>query len=258
MKSGVQYGYYEPVINDEDFIFGDGKLGDAPINPGGHWARYLPPIEDQDSNGFETYCCVTEATLNCIETLINFEYGMTTNFSDRFLATVSGTGHFKGNNPGTVAETLRVKGCPHETAWSFKAPDFNTFYTDPPKEIKTLAIATFAEYDYGHSWVKNPTPESMKAALEYSPLSLGVAAWYQNADNRFYRPTGIDSNHCIEVYDYVDGQEWWVFDSYANEHKKLEWDFTFSTGKRHTIHRQTATTTQAQSAWRRFLSFFGL
>lgn len=253
----MNYGYQAPVINDEDYIFGDGRLGDAPINPGGHWAPYLPTLEDQDANGFEPYCCVTEATLNCVETLIKFEYGTEENFSDRFLATVSGTGYFKGNNPGTVAEALRLKGCPHEAAWPFKAPDYNSFYQDPPRSVKQLAAATFAEYAYGHSWVKNPTPETIKAALEYSPLALGVAAWYQHGnDDLFYRPVGAQSNHCVMIYDYVDGQYWWAFDSYASEHKKLEWGFGFDTGKRHTLRRQIVGTPETNSWWQRFLSYF--
>ena len=89
-----QYGFIsEP--KGTDFIFGAGKIPEVVLQPNGDWTDFLTTKEFQAPYNFETYACVTFTILNCIEILIKRQYGIEKNYSDRFLAIVSGT-----KNPG--------------------------------------------------------------------------------------------------------------------------------------------------------------
>lgn len=252
--NGENHGFQIAQLKNGDYVFGDQKLGDAPINPTGQWDAWLPPDNIQNRDGFEPFCCVSEATLNCVKTLINQEYPNTDDsFAVRFLASISGTYAKEGNDPNTVAEALRKNGCPDETVWPFAVSDLATFYETIPDTVKTDAIAVFAEYAFGHSWLANTIPQTMMAALTYSPLAVGVYAWQQDATGLYISPPGAVPEHCVMVYGYEENVAWHIFDSYDPTHKRLAWDFTFYGAKRFTLHKQLATTPQAQSAWQRFL-----
>ncbi len=253
-------GFRLPVIQDSDFVFGDGKLGDRPLT-NGDWTFYLPPDNLQSRDGFEPYDCVTQATLGCVEILLRKEYGDSTTWSRRFLATISGTKPLKGNDPGTVAENLRKHGCCYETDWPFAAPDFDTFYQDPPQRVKEKAAAEFAQYAFGHSWVGTgrPTAQQMMDALTYSPLVGGVYAWTQDPTTGYYiRPPGAVSEHAVVTYGFEKGQYWKIFDSYDQTRKKLAWDFGFDACKRFTLNRQITGTPATNTFWQKFLTYFGL
>ncbi len=236
-----------------EYIHGDGRLGDSPLLPSGDWSLYLPPANLQNRDGFEPFCCVTEATLGCVEILGRFLYGDNTRWSRRFLAAASGTGSKQGNDPSTVAETLRHLGCVSEDDYPFNVPTLTEFYKPLSPELRTLAISEFAKYVYGHSWV-NPNPMDMMNALTYSPLSVGGYAWSFDASGEAVSPPGSAPEHDFIIYGYVESQYWKVWDSYDPSHKKAEWDFQFTSIKRHTLTRQTVQTQQAQGAWDKFMS----
>lgn len=245
------YQHIEPQLGN--FIHGDGKLGTVPLRPDGQWDSFLPQTENQESNNFEPYCCVSEATIHCVEILALEQYQNTTRKSVRFLAKNSGTDAKQGNDPQTVSESLRVAGTVYETDYPFLAPDFNTFYQMLTKALKTLALGEFAEFAYGHSWV-SADQQSLMDALTYSPLSVAGYAWELDPETGYYiTPAGAVPEHAFVVYGYVPNNYWKVFDSYPPYEKKLAWDFKFVGVKRHTIQRQVVNTTQAQSAWAQFL-----
>ena len=257
MNKTIRSGYIhvEPVLGN--YIHGDGKLGDAPVNPGGQWDAFLPETHEQDINGFEPNDCVTEATINCIETLEIQEYGTNSGWARRFLAKNSGTDIRGGNDPQTVSEALRTGGTTYESDYPFSAKDFNTFYQALSQSLKTLALAAFSKFSYGHSWV-NADPDSMMAALEYSPLSAAGFAWTTDPNTGYYiSPSGSVACHDFEVYGYDPHNYWKVRDSYPDESgsfdKKLAWNYQFTGVKRHTLHRQAGNTPTQQSAWSKFL-----
>lgn len=245
------YIHVEPKLGN--YIHGDGLLGTAPLVPGGQWDAFLPETHQQDENGFEPFDCVSEATINCTETLEIQEYGTNTKWARRFLAKESGTDKYHGNDPQTVSEALRTGGCVAESDYSFKASDFNTFYQTLTKALTTLGIGRFAEFAYGHSWV-NANQADMMAALEYSPLSAAGYAWSQPDVNGYYvTPEGTQPDHDFEIYGYIANNYWKIRDSYFPFEKKLAWDYVFTGVKRHTLHRQIASTPTAQSAWEKFI-----
>jgi hypothetical protein len=251
------HGLIIPEVQENDFIFGDQKLGDFPINPSGDWTQWLPSEENQDV-GVEPMACTTFACLNCVETMLRQRYGSTLNYSDRFLAYISGTGK-QGNDPHKVAEALRKSGDVLEADYPY-TPDQNTwekFYAKPAKWLYTKYLEFCAEYSFGHSWVTNPTQQRMMDALTYSPLTAGVYAWQFDAvADRYIRPAGMQSTHDVMIYGYLANNYWLCFDSYDQHVKKLAWDFGFDAVKRYTLDRQIATTPESESAWELFKKWF--
>lgn len=260
----MTYGLRVDPIREQDFVFGDAKLGDAPLNPSADWTGWLPDIEVQDLNHIEPYACVSFATLNCVETLERFEYGATHNWSDRFLAWASGTASLKGNSPQVVAETLRKKGCCYEDdlPFDYTIGTFEKFY-DVPQRMYSLAIGEFAQYEFGHSYV-NPDPINLMSALKWSPLAFTVYAWLHDKDGVYYRPDGEQDNHCVMVYGYKENEYWLAFDSYMDRNadgtpqstslKKIRWDCLPMQAKRFTLHRQVVD----DNAFIRFLKWLHL
>lgn len=247
------YIHVEPALGD--YRHGDGKLGTVPLNPGGQWDAFLPETHSQEENGFEPSDCVTEATINCIETLEIQEYGTNSKWARRFLAKNSGTDTRNGNDPQTVSECLRTQGTVIESDYPFSAPNFATFYQALTDRLKILAKGEFAKFSYGHSWV-SADPASMMAALDYSPQSLAGYAWVQDPNTGYYiTPQGAVPEHEFMVYGYVPNSYWKIRDSYPPFDKKLAWDFKFTGIKRHTLHRQAANTPTQASAWDKFIQF---
>lgn len=249
----MNHGLIVKPIEEDHYVFGDAKLGDAPINPGGQWDPYLPVPEDQNLGGFEPMACTTFALLNVVETMIRQKYGQSENLCKRFLAYASGTTH-SGNDPHTVAETLRTKGNVDEADYPF-TPSINSwelFYVKPAQWLYTKALEFIARYSFGHSWVSPINPANMRAALEYSPLTAGVYAWQQDGTTGYYvNPQNLQPEHDVEVYGYVENQYWKIFDSYSQEAKKLVWNFPFVAVKRYTLNAQVVNPT----AWTSFLNW---
>ena len=189
--------------------------------------------------------------------MIRQQFGEADNLCKKFLAFASGTTS-TGNDPNTVAETLRKLGDCMESDDPYTSLDnsWAQFYATPAQWLYTKALEFCALYNFGHSWVTPATPENMMSALTYSPLTGGVYAWAEpDADGIYHRPAGAQSEHDVCIYGYVIGQYWKIFDSYANETKKLAWDFGFDVVKRYTLTKNIVNTPQAQSAWQSFLNF---
>lgn len=228
------------------------RLGGLPIRPDGQWDDFVPQGEDQERGGFEPMDCTSAGTLNCVQTLERQEFGETNNYSERFLAEISGT-TLNGNDPNYVAETLRKKGCVREADWPF-TPDINTwgkFYQTPPPNIITLALEFIAKYDFGHQWV-GVDQQSMTTALMYSPLAVDVFAWNAPDADGIYHRNGQPSEHWVMIYGYVANNYWKCFDSTTLTYKKLAWDFGFRMVKEFTLHKQVVN----ETAWDSFVRWF--
>ena len=248
------YGLHIAEIKPEDFRFGDAKLGDSPINLDANWSGWLPDVEVQNLNGIEPYACVSFTTLNCVEILERHKLGATDNWSDRFLATISGTAEQKGNSPQAVAEMLRKQGCVKEQDLPFDSSvtTFDKFYAPIKSSLLTMALAFKAEFSFGHSYVPS-NAEAMMEALKYSPLGISVTAWHKDADGLYYRPQGMTDNHFTVCYGYVKNNYWLIFDSYVaggSALKKLRWNSIPMQAKRYTLHRSIV----VESAWDRFIA----
>lgn len=233
----MTYGYIAPEIKKEDYKDnGRLSLGGVALVPSGQWDDYLPQDELQ-AQYVETQACATFGTLNCVEALERRVYGKAINWSDRYLANISGTTQY-GNDPHTVAETLRKRGTVYEKDWPY-SPEINTwakFYATIPYELEGSAQAKFrGTYNFGHQYV-GTDPQSMKTALQRSPLGVDVDAWHLGEDGKYVRTRG--SNHWVCIYGYVPGKYWKCLDTYDNTKKKLAWDYGFTIAKQYTLDKQ--------------------
>lgn len=237
-------------LSPTDYKFG--SLGDAPINPGGHWGSWLPYAENQVINGVEPCDCIANGTLNAVEIMSKFQYQDMTEWSKRYLAQSSGT-YPPGNDPATVAQTLRKKGVVSETLWptDTSITTLAQFYQEPPGLMTTLALDFIDQYDFSYEFLTSLTPDALKAALEYSPLGVGVYAWQVDPVSGLYvNPNGLPAEHFVCLYDYLEGEYWLIFDSYDQNVKRLVWNFPFALAMRFSLLNQI----QNPSAWQKFVS----
>lgn len=251
----MKYGLILDEKQPEDYQFGSAvSLGSEMLVPDGDWAPWLP-IDEYQNLAMEPMACTSFGTFNCLEALVCFEYRITINYSDRFLAYTSGTTQY-GNSPKTVIDTLRKKGSVTEDLWPY-TPDINTwtkFYATPPQNLYTKAVALLAEFSIGYEFVSN-TQAAMMEALKHSPLGVSVYAWdAPDNDGIYHRPQFAQSNHWTMCYGYVPNQYWKIFDSYDNSHKRLAWDFGFEQVFGYTLHRQIV----SESWFQKFLHLIGL
>lgn len=252
----MNYGLIITPPKETDYIFGDNRLGDSHINQSGQWDGWLPDYEPQSRpEAFDSYACVSFATLNCIEIMERMLFGATTNWSDRFLAKMSDTDITRGNSPANVADTLKKLGCVPEKDHLFSPEinSFESFYSTINDNLKTLALAFKAEYSFGYSHVPS-NAKDIKRALSYSPVLFTVSAWYKDENGLYYRPQSETDGHAVTCYGYEEGKYWKILDSYADNEgtflKNVRWDSLPMQCKRFTLSRQIV----VESAWSRFLS----
>ncbi len=175
----------------------------------GQWDSYLPVFEKQYGANFDTLACVSFGNINCPETLFFRKFGIKKNFSDRFIAKMSGTTH-DGNDEWSVAETIRKCGLVDEEVWPFGPwiKDWDTFYAEIPQEVKDSALALLKDYELKYQYV-NEDQDSLIEALKYSPLAVFVPG------------------HCLTLYGYELGVKWKLYDTYGNGFTEKPWDYKF-------------------------------
>ena len=134
------------IIENKPKDFVAGTLPYEVLNPTGDWTVYLPTGEVQYSHYADSMACVTFSCLNVLETQYKFLTGREINFSDRFIAKVSGTTQ-QGNSVQRVLDAINTYGLVLEE--DYPAPkDFtwDEYYSEIPPEIfakanKTLKVA---------------------------------------------------------------------------------------------------------------------
>jgi len=130
-----------------DFIAG--VLPYQVVNPLGDWSGFEPRGENQFSNHQDSMACVTFSALNCIETQYKFLTGKEINFSDRFIAKLSGTTQ-QGNTIQKVLDTIRKYGLVLETEWPTPASfSWDEYYATIPPEVLAKARKFTIGYEFG-------------------------------------------------------------------------------------------------------------
>lgn len=231
------YGLKFDERKPEDYIFG-ANLPMEGVNPSGDWTDYLPSKEFQNLNNIEPYACVAFTILNCVEAIILKLYKEERNYSDRFLAVVSGTKE-GGNSPQVVCEFLRKIGVVEQRLWPFDETidSFEKFYEPLPPKLYELANDFKKEFEFKHEYVFSDD-NHIREALKCSPLLISVPAWYLR-DGKYYRPDGVTDNHATTLFVQREGEYRRVFDSYENPHiKDLEWEVMPTMIKRFLIKKR--------------------
>lgn len=160
---------------DTDFIAGTIPFQER--NPSGNWRNYLPPAEWQWKNGKDTMACVTFSLLNSIETQEFFLTGQRVNYSDRWIALMSGTTP-QGNYLYAVADTVRKFGLVREESWPAPSSfDWNTYYAQPDAATMKKLLAEGEEWKKTHSlayeWLTTSL-EDIQTHLKHCPLQVVI------------------------------------------------------------------------------------
>ena len=204
-----------------DWIAGDfSPLDSKIINPNGVWQT--PEVEYQNRWGYDRLACVTYSLLNCIETLYYYKTGISRNFSDRFLAKMSGTTKL-GNSVSTVFDTARKVGLVDESVYPDIQGGWEEYYKNIPQEIQNTAKDLLANWELFREWIRTNDKDAIFNALKEAPLQVVVA---YASGNGYLNPTG-KYNHAVMCYGAEYGKCWYIFDHYTQSTKTYAWDYEF-------------------------------
>lgn len=251
MKEFISGLIIPEVEREEDYVFLGGKLDRKKLLPGGDWRPYLPTPEAQATRFFDPFSCVSMSFNNVIETHLTLmmkkdpdielilkqlnaldENGKP-NFSDRWLAKMSGTVPGRGNTMENIFDTVRKYGLVGESVWT-KGEDMNEaeYYAEIPQDIQDKGLEFIKFFDFGYEklpyatpWVKYSSDAVIKEALEYSPLWIVVDGRYEYDENGLIGHEGkaISPNHATT--NVAEGH--WVYDSYPEFLKRFVPDYHF-------------------------------
>jgi hypothetical protein len=226
-SKNVRYGFKEDEKDDRDFLAG--TLPKVVLQPDGQWTP--PEFERQAREGLEVYGCLSFGVNSIVEMLHNVQYRSEPNYSDRFLASVSGT-TIGGNTPRKVYSALRESGALPEEDYPY-VYTWNEYYQPIPAKILRKAKKWTDKYQFNYEKI---TKDDLKEYLQYSPIGCSVSAWHQK-DGLYYKPEGAEDNHFVILIGYEDASHWLIFDTYDEETKRLVWDYDFGYLARYTLNK---------------------
>lgn len=207
-------------------------------NPTGNWKPYIPPAERQSGRLFDTMACVTFSLLNCIEMQLKF-YGSDINFSDRFIAKMSGTTP-QGNYTNKVADTFRKLGDVLEAryGWNTETFDWNTFYAEISQEIIDEASKILTNYDIAYEYVPANKQDLIKH-LKHSPIQILVGTCPSWNTGRV-KACSMQPNHAVALTGIVN-DNYEILDHYAPFEKVLDPDYIIFSALKIIIQPKTMT-----------------
>ena len=239
----INDGFIEPILKEEDYIFGDNSIPDVILQEDGNWDSFLPEDELQ-AKLFETFGCTVFATNNQIETLEKRLFGNNVNYSDRagyIMAKITPP----GADPQNYYEVVRKQGLlnEQELPWTDDIDTLQKYVAPKPLSLDLLSKAGewLREKLFKHDWLPVGvngfvSPETIKQALKRSPLAAAVQAWVW--DGTKYIRTGSDT-HWTEIHGIYDNGDFKCYDSYAPFVKRLDKNFGFKWVKRIYIRPKT-------------------
>lgn len=159
----------------------------------GDWRPFVPDGERQ-ANVVETMACVSFSCTNDLETQNKF-YGIDVNYSDRFLAKMSGTTH-DGNYVDKVADTVRTIGLVTEAQYP-APPDYtwDSYYSEVPASVVAEAVKPVIMYE-----AIPFDATSLQYHLKQSPIQITIPQPHPN--------------HAVLLV-YLKGTTAYYFDSYS-------------------------------------------
>jgi hypothetical protein len=166
------------------------------------WRELLPTTENQyrlvKRKSFDVSACATFSVLNSIEAQINYliisrqleserlealgviDGNFRPNFSDRWLAKVSGTTK-DGNSSWRVCDTFRTKGCVAEDKWSWgdNVTTWEKYYEEVPSTTFDYAKKILDFIDVKQEWLYYPkagitgdVTEIVKKHTKHAPIVI--------------------------------------------------------------------------------------
>lgn len=221
------FGLIEVARKPQDwFIGGDGDffspLNSKPLITGNNWETWLPVVEYQNNGGFDRMACVTYSDMNTLEILHKKVAGVELNFSDRYIAKLSGTTKF-GNSVDIVFDAIRKYGLVLESDWQDVNTNWDDYYKEVPAEVITKGQKFLDKWDIYREYVATYKKDLIFEALNYAPLQVIVR--YDSGDG-LLNPTG-KYNHAVTCFGAKYGEYWLIFDHYSQTVKKYAWEYEF-------------------------------
>ena len=227
---------FEEIVPDKDGVLGSAisYAGKTIIRADGQWEDV--GHERQSSDSFDTFSCVSFGLNNQEELYMKNRYGIDENHSDRFLAKASDT-QPNGNTPQKVYEARRKKGFVFELEWPWTTEKTWTEYmADIPQQLYTLAIGRAAKWRFWHDYVQ-PSPSSIREALRYSPVCVGVALM-PDEEGRYSRPDDWKDTHWATIRGDYENGDWKLKDTYPPFEKRVKANTQFYVAKVIEIDKQ--------------------
>lgn len=142
--------------------------------PSGNWGSYLP-VGEKQRNTLETMACVSFSACNSCETQVKHQTGVEENYSDRWIAKMSGTTQ-EGNYLYKVGDTIRKYGMVKESSYpSNQNMTWEQYYAEiPPAKLAEL-IAEGKEWlkkwDVKTEFIDATKPQMLKH-IKHAPLQI--------------------------------------------------------------------------------------
>lgn len=212
------------------------------VNASGKWLPYISKSEKQSFRRFDTMACVSYSTINSIEMQLNFMMinGLIDvtplkdwldpvtgrfNFSDRFLAKVSGTTE-NGNYYDKVANAVRYYGLVPEAMWPASENfTWDQYYSEIPEHVlakgkellKYIDIAPpeFLIKKWNGSALVVPDDLLRRHILQV-PLIISTATCAGWSVKDPVAACSADSNHATTMIEVYDDGAYEIEDHYVN------------------------------------------
>jgi hypothetical protein len=222
-------GVIQPKVETTNWIAGEETgIKYQEVNLSGDWTQFLPTRESQYITSFDSSACVSFSALNCIETQLNYlmdngkipeeklqklrywgfiENGKF-NFSDRFIAKLSGTTP-QGNTLQKVWDAIRLYGLVPEEKWKNEGLSWAEYYQEIPQQIKDFGLLFKSIFDIKYEWVvmgncNAPNLEWLKYQLKQSPLQTAHPLCVRDNNNVFQTCGSCITQHATTIYNVND------------------------------------------------------
>ena len=223
------FGLRELIGDARDYVFGDGNVPFIPYQTDSDFTKSFVKFENQSIPNFETYACTCFASTTQIEIQEKRQYGIEKNYSDRWLAIISGLNGSGGTDPQRVYQAIRDYGLIPEDMLPFSgdintAEEYFSFKGANREECYAEGRRWLEKYDFRYEklW-KGERPENfleiIKKAQQSCCPTLSVSAW--NEVNGEYVSTGNVNNHLTLGVRFIDEKEQ-VFDTYKRGDTNLK------------------------------------
>lgn len=215
-KNTGQGGFIDQAPRPTDYL--SGTLEYEVTNEYGDWRGFIPKGENQKI-GFDTMSCVSFATANTLEIqlrrlklseeanefLKEYDY----NFSDRFLAIMSGT-TIKGNTYTNVLDAVREYGMIPESMFPFGGNNFDEYHdrTKITREMLAKGKEFLKYFDIGYEfafkdelekYLKQAPPLGSVPIPSYHALLIPDKTHFFDTYEPFYRRQDRPINYLFRV-----------------------------------------------------------
>lgn len=215
---------------------------------GGHWILYIPPKVDIQRNIYgDTYGCESFSLNNTHQFVWKKRYGEDKNFCDRYLVVGSGTKPGVGNSDIAPAEWDRLNGWIDESRWPYSPiMTLDEYYNKGivPSDLLAEGKANGLTTEKNYKYLANELPATRKIGLTMSPTRTSVEQYTFKGAHVFNSGTGYI--HKITIFDFVDGIEWWGYDSENDQYVRFDWNYQFEDSMIHNIKKKSMTTYQVK------------